>query len=95
MERRVDAAFARTQFGQIMDRAVEKNERFIVDRRGEPAVVIMSLQDFIQTVAPSPDWLQQAWTGSKIRGLDRMTMEEINAEVDAARMDAPSGKSKK
>jgi prevent-host-death family protein len=52
MERRVDAHVARTQFGQIMNRAVEHNERFVVDRRGEPAVVIMSVEDFIKTVAP-------------------------------------------
>jgi hypothetical protein len=38
MERRIDAHIARTQFGQIMDLAVKNNDRFIVDRRGEPAV---------------------------------------------------------
>jgi prevent-host-death family protein len=66
MERRIDAHIARTQFGQIMDRAVKNNERFIVDRRGEPAVVIMSVQDFIRTAAPPPDWLgrrQAPWAG--------------------------------
>jgi hypothetical protein len=41
VDRRIDAYVARTQFGQIMDRAVEKNERFVIERRGEPAVVIM------------------------------------------------------
>ena len=45
MDRRIDAHIARTQFGQIMDLATKNNERFIVDRRGEPAVVIMSVQD--------------------------------------------------
>jgi len=40
MDRRIDAHVARTQFGQIIDRAVEKNERFVVERRGQPAVVI-------------------------------------------------------
>ena len=59
MDRRVDAHVARTQFGQIMNRAVENNERFIVDRRGEPAVVIMSVEDFIKTVAPPPKWLEK------------------------------------
>ena len=60
MDRRIDAHIARTQFGQIMDLATRNNERFIVDRRGEPAVVIMSVQDFIRTAAPPPDWLQKA-----------------------------------
>src|SRR5713101_10087355 len=85
MDRRIDAHIARTQFGHIMDLAVKNNERFIVDRRGEPAVVIMSVQDFIRTAAPPPDWLAKAWAGAKRRGLDALTLDEINAEVEAHR----------
>ncbi len=85
MERRIDAHIARTQLGQIMDLAVKNNERFAVDRRGEPSVVIMSVQDFIRTAAPPPGWLQTAWAGAKRRGLDTMTLDDINAEIDAQR----------
>jgi prevent-host-death family protein len=85
MERRIDAHIARTQFGQIMDLAVKDNARFVVDRRGEPAIVIMSVQDFIRTAAPPPDWLQKAWAGAKRRGLDALTLDEINAEIEAHR----------
>ena len=85
MDRRIDAHIARTQFGQIMDRAVRSNERFIVDRRGEPAVVIMSVQDFIRTAVPPPDWLQKAWAGAKRRGLDKLTLEDIDAEIEVHR----------
>jgi prevent-host-death family protein len=89
MDRRIDAHIARTQFGQIMDLAVKNNERFVVDRRGEPAVVIMSVQDFIRTVAPPPDWLAKAWSGAKRRGLETVTLDEINAEIEAHRRDQP------
>ena len=41
----VSALTARTQFGQIIRRATQKNERFVVGRRGEPSVVIMSAKD--------------------------------------------------
>jgi Antitoxin Phd_YefM, type II toxin-antitoxin system len=85
MDRRIDAHIARTQFGQIMDLATKNNERFIVDRRGEPAVVIMSVQDFIRTVAPPPDWLEKAWTGAKRRGLDTLTPAKIETEIAAYR----------
>ena len=81
MDRRIDAHIARTQFGQIMDLATKNNERFIVDRRGEPAVVIMSVQDFIRTTSPAPDWLEKAWTGAKQRGLDKLTPAEIDIEI--------------
>ena len=80
MDRRIDAHLARTQLGQIMDLAVKNQERFIVDRRGEPAVVIMSVQDFIRTAAPPLDWLTKAWTGARRRGLETVTLDEINAD---------------
>jgi prevent-host-death family protein len=82
MSRRIDAHVARTQFGRVMDRAVESNERFIVDRRGEPAVVILSVQDYLTNVANAPDWLREAWADAKRKGLDKLSMEEINAEID-------------
>ena len=85
MHHRIDAHIARTQFGQIMDLAVKNNECFVVDRRGEPAVVIMSVQDFIRTAAPPPDWLQKAGAGAKRRGLDALTRSGIGAEIAAHR----------
>ena len=85
MERRIDAHIARTQFGQIMDLAAKNNERFIVDRRGEPTVVIMSIQDFVRTAAPPPDWLQKAWSGAKRRGLGALTPSDVDTEIAAYR----------
>ena len=91
MDRRIDAHIARTQFGQIMDLATRNNERFVVDRRGEPSVVIMSVQDFIRSVAPPPDWLEKAWKSAKRDGLDTMTLDEINAEIGAYRREKKAG----
>jgi len=65
--------------------AVENNERFVVERRGEPAAVIMSVQDFIRTAAPPPDWLEKAWRGAKKKGLDKLSATDIDAEVSAYR----------
>ncbi len=38
----------------------------------------------ISTVTP-PDWLQESWESAKQRGLDHLTMDEIDAEIAAAR----------
>jgi prevent-host-death family protein len=81
----VSALTARTQLGQIMKRASEKNERFVVDRRGEPAVIIMSIKDYIDTIAPAPDWLKKSWEDARRKGLHKLTMREINAEIAASR----------
>jgi prevent-host-death family protein len=85
MDRRIDARIARTQLGQIMDLATRNHERFIVDRRGEPAIVIISVEDFIRMAAPPPDWLQKAWSGAKRRGLDALTPADVAAEITAHR----------
>ena len=33
----------------------------------------------------APDWLQKSWETAKDAGLDRLTMEEIDAEIAAGR----------
>jgi hypothetical protein len=32
-----------------------------------------------------PEWLQNSWESSKHAGLDRLSMDEIDAEIAAAR----------
>ena len=81
----VSALSARTQFGQILRRASQKNERFIVDRRGEPQVIIMSIKDYIDTIAPAPVWLKEIWAESRRKGTDKITIRQINAEIAAYR----------
>jgi hypothetical protein len=68
-----------------MKRAAENDERFLVDRRGEPQVIIMSLQDYIKTIAPPPKWLEQIRADARRKGLNKLTMREIDAEIKAAR----------
>jgi len=87
MTRKITAVTARTQFGQIIDRAVDHNERFLVERNGEPAVLILSVTDFVKTLAPAPDWLKNIQDHAKRRGLDKLTMDDIDAEIVAARRD--------
>ena len=83
--KKISALTARTQFGQIMDRAIAQKERFLVDRRGEPAVIIMSVDDYLKTIAPEDAALKAIRDASKNTGLDRLTMEEIDAEIAAYR----------
>jgi prevent-host-death family protein len=85
MTRKISALTARTQLGQIMNRAVEHNERFLVERNGEPAVLILSVTDFVKTLAPPPDWLEKSWESARRHGLDKLTMEDIDAEISAHR----------
>jgi hypothetical protein len=37
------------------------------------------------TSASAPEWLQASWESAKEQGLDQLSMEEIDAEIAAAR----------
>jgi prevent-host-death family protein len=87
MTRKISALIARTQLGQIMNRAVEHNDRFLVERNGEPAVLILSVSDYVKTLAPPPDWLEKSWDSAKQQGLHKLTTKEIDAEIAATRRD--------
>jgi len=81
----VSALAARTQFGQILRRAKRDQARFIVDRRGEPQVVIMGIKDFLKTVAPEPKLMAKIRDMSRKKGKDKLSMREINREIRAYR----------
>lgn len=68
-----------------MDRAIDYNERFLVERNGEPAVLIISVADFVKTLAPAPGWLKEIQEEARAKGLDKLSMEEIDAEIAAVR----------
>ena len=81
----VTALAARTQFGQIMRRARAENTRFVVDRRGEPQVVIMSIKDFLKTIAPEKKAMAAIRAASRNKGADKLSLREINREIRAYR----------
>jgi len=45
----------------------------------------MSVMDYIDSVAPTPDWLKLIGAEAKHKGLNRLTMRQIDAEIAAAR----------
>ncbi len=86
MPKSITALTARTQFGQIMRRASgRKQERFIVEKRGEPTVVILGIEDFLKTIAPEPEVLAAIRADSKKNNNAKITMREIDREISAYR----------
>ena len=65
----------------LLGRAVAENEAISVR-----AVRIDESGEFANTDSVSaPDWLQNSWENAKRLGLDRLSKEEIDAEIQAAR----------
>ena len=81
----ITALTARTQFGQILRRASRQQERFIVDRRGNPEVVIMGLKDFLKTIAPEPELFRAIRNEAKRNKTSKLTSRQIEREITAYR----------
>jgi prevent-host-death family protein len=81
----VTALIARTQLGQILKRVKSRRERFVIGRRGEPQAVILGFDDFLETFAPPPNWLEKSWKAAERNGAAKLTMRQIDAEIARAR----------
>jgi prevent-host-death family protein len=81
----VPALTARTQLGQILKRVRQNNERFVVDKRGEPQAVIMSVEEYLRNFARPPRILEKIRRAAKAKGLDLMSLRTINLEIKRSR----------
>jgi prevent-host-death family protein len=81
----ISALAARTQLGQIMRRARVEHTRFVVDRRGEPQVVIMGVKDFLRTFAPQTRAVAAIREAARKQGKNKLSTSTINREIRAYR----------
>ena len=81
----VPALTARTQFGQILRRVRQNRERFVVDRRGEPQAVILSVEEYLQLFVKPSRTLEAVQAEAKALGLNSLSLKEINREIRAYR----------
>jgi hypothetical protein len=59
-----------------MRRARIDDTRFVVDRRGDPQIVIMGIRDFLKTIAPEKKTLAAIRQASRKRENRKLSMRE-------------------
>jgi len=64
-----------------MRRAKEEEDRFVVNKRGEPQVIIMGIKDFLMNVVSQPELLDTIRAEAKRKGKAKLTMREIDQEI--------------
>lgn len=81
----IDALSARTRLGEVMEEAEKENTRFLVSRRGKPAVVILGVEDYLKNIVKKDELLAEIQLGAKKAGLDKITPGEIETEIRSYR----------
>jgi prevent-host-death family protein len=77
----VPALTARTQLGQILRRVRKDKEKFVVEKRGEPQAVIISVEEYLRLFDKPIPAFEAIRREAKAKGLDRLTMRDINREI--------------
>ncbi len=81
----VSALRARAHFGKLLE-SVERGRRsLMIEKRGTPKAVLLSLRDYVKVAMPEPDVLRAIGQESERNGTSALTSRQIDRIVKATR----------
>ena len=81
----VSALSARANFGKLLDRVADEGGSLVIEKRGTPKAVLLSIRDYVKLAAPEPEVLRIIGEESKRNGTNKMTQRQIDQEIKAYR----------
>jgi prevent-host-death family protein len=81
----VSALHARSNFGKLLNRLDKERRSILIEKRGTPRAVLLSIRDYMKLAAPEPEILRLIGENSKRRGTDKLTSKQIDRVIQAAR----------
>jgi PHD/YefM family antitoxin component YafN of YafNO toxin-antitoxin module len=63
----------------------------VIERRGTPRAVLLSVRDYVRLAAPEPELLQAIGAESRRKGTDALTAAQIDRIIKTARAKKPRG----
>jgi prevent-host-death family protein len=81
----VTALDARTNFGKLLRRVEDEGRSVVIEKRGRPRAVLLSVRDYVRLAVPEPEVLRIIGMESKSKGTDRLTTTQIDQIVKTAR----------
>jgi prevent-host-death family protein len=81
----VSALHARSNFGKLLRRVAEEQKSLVIEKRGTPQAVLMSIRDYVRLAAPEPDVLRLIGEESIRKGTHKLTPRQIDRVIAEAR----------
>jgi prevent-host-death family protein len=81
----VSALRARTNFGRLLRQVDEEHRSLVIEKRGIPRAVLLSIRDYVRLAAPEPDVLRVLGKESKAKGTDKLNSQQIDKIIRATR----------
>ena len=76
---------ARASFGKLLDRVENEQRSLVIEKRGRPRAVLLSLRDYIKLAAPEPEVLRIIGEESKRDGTNKLTPRQIDKLIRQTR----------
>jgi len=78
---------ARRELSRLVRETQRTNTRFLLSERGKPQVVVLSIDDYLRNILRRErlSVIAEIQLEAKDKGLDKMSMEEIDKETKAHR----------
>ena len=81
----VSALRARTNFGKLLRRVEDERRSLVIEKRGTPRAVLLSIRDYVRLAAPEPEVLTIIGEESKAKGTNAFSSQQIDNIIRAAR----------
>lgn len=81
----VSALLARAHFGKLLRRIEKERRSLVIEKRGTPRAVLLSIRDYVRLAAPEPDVLRIIGEESTTKGTNSLTLRQIDRIIRASR----------
>ena len=85
----VSALSALTGFGALLRRVEDEHRSLVIEKRGMPKAVLLSIRDYVRLAAPEPEVLKAIGEESRRKRTDKLTSRQIAQVIKAARARKP------
>jgi len=87
----VSALRARANFGKLLRRVEDERRSLVIEKRGTPKAVLISIRDYVRLAAPEAEVLRVIGEESQRKGTDKLSSRQIEQVIKAARAQKPKG----
>lgn len=81
----VSALHARANFGKLLRRVSDERRSLVIEKRGTPKAVLMSIRNYVRLAAPEPEVLRLIGEDAERNGADKLSARQIDRIIKAAR----------
>lgn len=81
----VSALRARTNFGNLLRRIEDERRSLVIEKRGTPRAVLLSIRDYVRLAAPEPEVLRILGEESEAKGTDKLSSQQIDKIIRKTR----------